>query len=111
METTRQNKISRLIQKELSEVFRQQTTALPGTMVTVSVVRVSADMSVAKAYLSLFPTEKSKEMLESIQNNAKSIRYEMAQRLRFQLRKMPELSFFLDDSLDYVQNIEDLLKK
>ncbi len=111
METTRQNKICRLIQKELSEVFRQQTTALPGTMVTVSVVRVSSDLSVAKAYLSLFPPEKSKEMLGNIQNNAKSIRYEMAQRLRFQLRKMPELSFFLDDSLDYVQNIEDLLKK
>ena len=111
METIRQNKISRLLQKELSEVFRQQTTALPGTMVTVSVVRVSADLSVAKAYLSLFPPEKSKEMLGNIQNNAISIRYEMAQMLRFQLRKMPVLSFFLDDSLDYVQNIEDLLKK
>ena len=107
METTRQNKISRLLQKELSEVFRQQTTALPGTMVTVSVVRVSADLSVAKAYLSLFPPEKSKEMLGNIQNYAKSIRYEMAQRLCFQLRKMPEMSFFLDDSLDNVQNIED----
>ena len=111
METTRQNKISRLIQKELSEVFREQTTALPGTMVTVSMVRVSPDLSVAKAYLSLFPPEKSKEMLANIQNSAKSIRYKMAQRLRFQLRRMPELSFFLDDSLDYAQNIEDLLKK
>ena len=111
METTRQNKISRLIQKELSEVFRQQTVGISGTMVTVSVVRVSADLSVAKAYLSLFPPEKSGEMLNNIKDNAKSIRYEMAQRLRFQLRKMPELSFFLDDSLDYAQNIEDLLKK
>ncbi len=111
METIRQNKISRLIQKELSEVFREQTTALPGTMVTVSMVRVSPDLSVAKAYLSLFPPEKSKEMFVNIQNSAKAIRYKMAQRLRFQLRRMPELSFFLDDSLDYAQNIEELLKK
>ncbi len=111
METTRQNKINRLLQKELSEVFRQQTMSLPGTMVTVSVVRVSADLSVARAYLSLFPSDKQQEMLGNIQKNTKSIRYEMAKRLRHQLRRMPELTFFLDDSLDYAQNIEDLLKK
>ncbi len=111
METTRQNKISRLLQKELSQVFQTETRKMQGVLVSVSVVRVSSDLSVARAYLSIFPTEKSQEILKSIQDNAKTIRYEMAQRVRYQLRKMPELSFFLDDSLDYAQHIDELLAK
>lgn len=111
METTRQNKIARLLQKELSETFRMQTQLLPGTLVSVSVVRVSPDLSVARAYLSIFPTEKSKELLKSINNSARSIRYEIAQRVRYQLRKTPEITFYLDDSLDYLENIDQLLKK
>lgn len=111
METTRQAKISRLIQKELSEIFRQQTAKTHGTLVSVSIVRVSPDLSVAKAYLSIFPTEKSQKILESIRANAKTIRYELAQKVRFQLRKCPELTFFLDDSLDYLENIDKLLEK
>ncbi len=110
METTRQNKISRLLQKELSEIFLAETRKMPGVMVSVSVVRVTSDLSIARAYLSIFPTERSAEMLKSIQDNAKSIRYEMAQRVRFQLRKMPELHFYLDDSLDYAERIDELLK-
>ena len=110
METTRQNKISRLLQKELSEIFLTETRKMPGVMVSVSVVRVTSDLSIARAYLSIFPTERSTEMLKSIQDNAKSIRYEMAQRVRFQLRKMPELHFYLDDSLDYAERIDELLK-
>ena len=107
METTRQNKISRLLQKELSEIFRQETSKTHGVLVSVSVVRVSPDLSVAKAYLSIFPSEKAADMLESIRDNAKTIRYELASRLR----KTPELMFFLDDSLDYIENIDTLLHK
>ena len=111
METTRQAKIARLLQKELSEIFRLQTAKMRGTLVSVSAVRVSPDLSVARVYLSVFPSGKAQEMLESINKSAKTIRYELAQRVRFQLRKTPELSFFLDDSLDYLENIDSLLAK
>lgn len=110
METTRQAKIARLLQKELSEIFRQQTAKTRDTLVSVSSVRMSPDLSVAKAYLSIFPSEKSAEMLRSITASAKTIRYELAQRVRFQLRKTPELQFYLDDSLDYIENIDHLLE-
>lgn len=109
METTRQAKISRLLQKELSEIFRQQTAKLRGVLVSVSAVRVSPDLSVAKAYLSVFPSDKAEEMLDSINHNSKTIRYELAQKVRYQLRKTPELTFYLDDSLDYLENIDNLL--
>ena len=82
-----------------------------GILISVSVVRVSPDLSVAKAYLSIFPSEKAADMLESIRDNAKTIRYELASRVRYQLRKTPELMFFLDDSLDYIENIDTLLHK
>ena len=109
METSRQAKISRLIQKELSEILRQQTAKTHGILVSVSAVRTSPDLSIAKAYLSIFPSDKSQEIIENITRNAKTIRYELAQKVRFQLRKTPELSFFLDDSLDYIDNIDKLL--
>ena len=111
METTRQAKISRLLQKELSEIFRQQTAKTHGTLVSVSAVRVSPDLSIARVYLSIFPTERSQELLESITASATTIRYELAQKVRFQLRKCPELSFYIDDSLDYIENIDKLLGK
>ncbi|RGN47068.1 MULTISPECIES: 30S ribosome-binding factor RbfA [unclassified Bacteroides] len=110
METTRQNKISRLIQKELSEIFLLQTKAMNGVLVSVSVVRISPDMSVARVYLSIFPSEKSKEIVENINNNTKSIRFELGTRVRHQLRIIPELKFFVDDSLDYIEKIDQLLK-
>lgn len=109
MESTRQAKISRLIQKELSEIFRQQTAKTHGTIVSVSTVRVSPDLSVAKAYLSVFPSEKADEVMNSIKESARTIRYELAQKVRFQLRKTPELHFYLDDSLDYLDKIDTLL--
>ncbi len=109
METTRQAKISRLLQKELSELFRLQTAKTHGTLVSVSAVRVSPDLSVARAYLSIFPSERSAEIIKSINASAKTIRYELAQRVRYQLRKTPELTFFVDDSLDYAENIDRLL--
>ncbi|MDE6309583.1 MAG: ribosome-binding factor A, partial [Muribaculaceae bacterium] len=79
--------------------------------VSVSAVKVSPDLSVAKAYLSVFPSDKGAEMLENINRNARTIRYELAQKVRFQLRKTPELSFYLDDSLDYLENIDHLLQQ
>lgn len=109
METTRQAKISRLLQKELSELFRLQTAKTHGTLVSVSAVRISPDLSVARAYLSIFPSERSAEIIKSINVSAKTIRYELAQRVRYQLRKTPELTFFVDDSLDYAEIIDRLL--
>ena len=111
METTRQAKIARLIQKELSEIFRRQTAKTHGVIVSVGSVKVSPDLSIAKAYLSVFPSDKGPEMIESINKSAKTIRYELAQIVRFQLRKTPELQFYLDDSLDYIENIDSLLSK
>jgi ribosome-binding factor A len=110
METTRQNKISRLIQKELSDIFLQQTKAMNGVLVSVSVVRISPDMSVVRAYLSVFPSERSEEIVKNINDNTKSIRFELGNRVRHQLRIIPELKFFVDDSLDYIENIDRLLK-
>ena len=109
METTRQNKISRLLQKELSEIFLLQTKAMHGTLVSVSAVRISPDMSIARVYLSVFPSEKAEEMVKNI-NDMKSIRYELGTRVRYQLRIIPELKFFVDDSLDYIEKIDSLLK-
>ena len=106
MEGKRQAKIARLIQKELSEIFRRQTAAMGNVLVSVSTVRVSPDLSIAKAYLSIFPPEKSNEILKNIQKQTKTVRYELAAAVRETLRKCPDLQFFLDDSLDYAENID-----
>lgn len=111
MESTRQAKIARLLQKELSEIFRRETAAMGGVLVSVSAVRVSPDLSIARAYLSIFPSGKAEEILKNINNSAKSIRFELAKSLRYQLRKTPELSFFIDDSLDYIEHIDNILKQ
>ena len=110
METTRQQKIARLIQKVLSEIFRLETAKIGNVIVSVSTVRVSPDLSIAKAYLSVFPSNKGEEIVANINKNSKSIRYDLAQKVRFQLRKTPELAFYLDDSLDYIEHIDNLLK-
>lgn len=109
METTRQNKIARLIQKELSDIFQKQTRATHGILVSVSAVRISPDLSVARAYLSIFPSEKGEEIIRNINANAKTIRYELGNRVRHQLRIIPEIKYFLDDSLDYLEHIDQLL--
>ena len=83
---------------------------MPGTLVSVSAVRISPDMSIARVYLSVFPSEKAEEMVKNINNNMKSIRYELGTRVRNQLRIIPELKFFVDDSLDYIEKIDSLLK-
>ncbi len=110
METTRQNKIARLIQKELSDIFLLQTKSMHGVLVSVSTVRISPDLSVARAYLSIFPSERAAEMVKNINDNVKTIRYELGTRVRYQLRIVPELKFFVDDSLDYLERIDELLK-
>ena len=111
MQETRQNKIARLIQKELSQIFEGQTRMMHGVLVSVTNVRVSPDMSIARAYLSVFPSEKAQEIVGNVNNNQKTIRFELGKRVRYQLRIIPELKFFLDDSLDYVDRIDELLKK
>lgn len=111
MQETRQNRISRLLQKELSLIFQSQTRQTHGVMISVTRVKISPDMSICTAYLSIFPSEKSEELLQNIQRNASQVRYELGQRVRNQLRIIPELRFFLDDSLDYLDKIDELLKK
>ena len=110
MENKRLQKIDRLLQKELGEMFLLQTKAMPGILISVSEVRVSADLGIAKAYLSIFPSEKGKEIIKSITENTRAIRFELGQRVRLQLRKIPELQFFLDETIDYLENIDKLLK-
>jgi ribosome-binding factor A len=92
-------------------MFQKQTQATKGVLVSVSAVRVSPDLSVAKAYVSIFPSERAEEILNNINANSKTIRYELGTRVRFQLRIIPELKFFIDDSLDYIDRIDELLKK
>lgn len=111
MDSTRQSKIARLIQRELSEIFQQQTRATHGILVSVSAVRISPDLSIARGYLSIFPPARSVEILNNINANVKAIRYDLGTRVRHQLRIIPELKFFIDDSLDYIENIDSLLKK
>ncbi len=110
METTRQNKIARLIQKELSDIFQKQTSAMRGVLVSVSVCRVSPDLSVCRVYLSVFPSERAEEIVQNINTNQRQVRYELGTRVGKQLRIIPELKFFIDDSLDYVEHIDELLK-
>jgi ribosome-binding factor A len=111
MQETRQNKIARLLQKELSVIFQEQTRSLHGVMVSVTRVKVSPDLSICTAYLSIFPSEKAEELIQNITKNEKQLRYELGTRVRYQLRIIPELRFFIDDSLDYIERIDELLKK
>ncbi|MDR0508096.1 MAG: 30S ribosome-binding factor RbfA [Dysgonamonadaceae bacterium] len=111
MDTTRLQKIERLVQKDLSEIFLLQTKLTHGLMVSVTNVRMSPDLSLAKAYLSIFPSEKGESIMENINHNKKSIRYELGVRIGKQVRRIPELAFFLDDSIDYLANIDNLLKQ
>ena len=111
MEVKRLSKIERLLQKELGELFRKQTAMTSGTLISVSTVHVSPDLSMAKIYLSIFPSEKGEELIEAIEKNKRTIRFDLGQIVRTQLRRIPELTFYIDDSLDYVENIDKLLKE
>lgn len=111
MESNRQQKVNRLIQKELSEIFLLETKKMRGILISVTNVRVTPDLGLAYAYLSIFPSDKGKELMGNISGNIKSIRYELGKRVGKQLRIVPDLQFYLDDSLDYLENIDNLLKK
>ena len=111
MQETRQSRISRLLQKDLADIFPSQTRMMRGVLVSVTRVKISPDLSICTAYLSVFPSDKGEELLENIRGNEKSVRYELGTRVRNQLRIIPELRFFLDDSLDYLEKIDGLLKK
>ena len=111
MQETRQNRIARLLQNELSLIFQSQTRVMHGIMVSVTRCRVSPDLSICTAYLSIFPSEKAEELIKNVTANEKTIRYELGTRVRNQLRIIPELRFFIDDSLDYIERIDELLKK
>ncbi len=111
MQETRLNRVARLMQKELAQIFQAQTRMTKGVMVSVTRAKISPDLSVCTAYLSVFPSEKGKEIVENITANEKTIRYELGTRIRHQVRIIPELRFFIDDSLDYIDRIDELLKK
>lgn len=111
MQENRQARICRLLQKELSLIFQNQTRQMRGVMVSVTRVRISPDLSICTAYLSVFPSERGEEIIENINKNTKSIRFDLGNRVHNQLRIIPELRFFIDDSLDYLDRIDELLAK
>jgi ribosome-binding factor A len=112
MDSTRQLKVSRLIQKELAAVFQRDAKNLFGpVMITVTQVRVSPDLGVAKVYLSLFPVKDKEAVLSSIKSKTVEIRMALGASIKKQVRIIPNLMFFIDDSLDYAEHIDELLKK
>ncbi|MDT0538652.1 MULTISPECIES: 30S ribosome-binding factor RbfA [Croceitalea] len=112
METQRQKKIAGIIQQDMAEVLQRAATdgGLKGTLISVSKVYVTSDLSIAKIYVSIFPNDKASELLEGMKSNEPLIKHELAQRTRNQLRRVPHLNFYIDDSLDYIDGIEKSLK-
>lgn len=110
--STRQLKVARELQRDLSEIIRGKgMAAFSGAMVTVSEVRVSPDLSVAKVYASIFPSAKQEEVMKILEENKKALRGELGRAVAKQLRIVPELDFYLDTTLDYVEHLDELLKK
>lgn len=110
-QTNRQKKIAGVIQKDLVDVLQKAAQdGMQGTIISVSKVTVTTDLSIAKVYLSIFPSEKRDELVTGIQSNTSLIKHEMAKRTRHQLRRMPELTFYGDDSLDYIEEIDKSLR-
>lgn len=111
MESTRQKKVSRLLQKEAADLFlRKGSEFAHGKMISVTKVRISPDLSFARIYLSIFPSEGQDSILKGIQEHSPKIRFEIGQKVGKQLRIVPEIAFFIDDSLDYIDHIDQLLK-
>ena len=113
METQRQKKIGGVIQKDIADILQRAVIdgGLRGTLISVSKVVVTTDLSIAKVYISIFPHKNSQELLEGIQSNQPLIKHELSQRTKNQLRRVPELLFFIDDSLEYIDGIEKSLKR
>ncbi|WP_420603586.1 30S ribosome-binding factor RbfA [Flagellimonas sp.] len=112
METQRQKKIAGIIQKDMADILQRAATdgGLKGTLISVSKVYVTTDLSIAKVYVSIFPNKDGNTLLEGIKSNQSLIKHELAQRTKNQLRRVPELNFYLDDSLEYIDKIEKSLK-
>lgn len=110
--STRQLKVARELQRDLAEIIRSKGMAVfGGAMVTVSEVRISPDLSVAKVYVSIFPSAKAEPVMKILEDNKKTLRGELGRKVASQLRIVPELDFYLDTTLDYAEHIEELLKK
>ena len=111
METNRQKKIGTVLQKDLVDILQGEVrkNGISNLIISVSKVNVTTDLSIAKVYLSIFPQEKAKETLEAIKTNTSLIKHDLSQRVRLQLRKVPNLVFFIDDSLDYIEKIDNAL--
>jgi len=109
-ETTRQRKVSRLLQKELGSYFQRNSPTFNNKIITVTVVRISPDLSVAKIYLSIFPVKPGENILQLIREHSGNIRHFLGSQVKHQLRIIPELTFFIDDTLDYIEKIDNLLK-
>ena len=111
-ESTRQQKVARQIQKDLAEIIRARgMSAYDGAMLTVSGVKITSDLALAKVYVSIFPSSKAEAVMQRLGEETSRLRGELGRRVAKQLRIVPELSFFLDDSIDYVEHIDELLKK
>ncbi len=110
MENTRQEKISRLLQKEFGDMFVHYARQIQGVIVSVSEVRVSPDLSIARVYLSIFPTDKAEAIIAKVNADTKSLRYELGRRMRHQLRIVPELTFYNDESIEKLTQIDEILK-
>ena len=111
MESKRQQRISRLLQKDLGEIFQHEISNLSkGAMITVTKVNVTSDLAISRVYLSIFGTKEKHALLEKIRDHKNEIKYKLGNRIRHQLRVVPDLEFYEDDSLDYIDNIDRLLK-
>jgi len=111
METNRQKKIGNLLQQDLVDILQGEVrkNGISNLIISVSKVNVTTDLSIAKVYLSIFPTDKGKEILDAIKSNTPLIKHDLAQRVKLQLRKVPNLIFYIDDSLDYIEKIDKAL--
>ena len=111
-ESTRQQKVARQIQKDISDIFtREAVGAAHGSMVSVTRVRVSPDLGFARIYLSVFPFAQNEAVLDALEKNKWMVRKALATRMKHKLKLVPEIAFFLDDSLEYIDNIDSLLKE
>lgn len=113
METNRQKKISGVLQKDLAEILQRAAKDgnMSGTLISVTKVHVTSDLSVAKVFVSIFPHKNAEEIIEGIRSNQPLIKHELSQRTKNQLRRVPDLNFYIDDSLEYIDKIDQSLKR
>ena len=111
MENTRQNKIAKLLEHDLANIFQHiAQDHFKGTLISITKINVTSDLGIARINFSVFPTNKSEEVLEYFNENSPTIRGELGNKIKNQLRRVPELAYYLDDTLDYIDNIDKLLK-